>query len=181
MFGGRRRIPWPWLALAVSAAAIFFWRQDVSPAVRTVDWSSPPLAPGEYECLSVLAPDRLQLRRPAATSNGHIPVRLLGVSVDDPPSSAEAERAAGFLRDRLSQGRCQLEFDKRRIDRKGSYLAYVYVGETLLNEQLLRAGLMRLDVRPDDSAPMVRRLSQAESEAQAAGRGLWAAAQPNSK
>jgi len=66
-----------------------------------------------------------------------------------------------------------MRFDKRRLDQYDRYLAYVFVDERMLNEELVRAGLALVSTFPGDSDSMTRRLRAAESEAKEQARGLW--------
>ncbi len=67
----------------------------------------------------------------------------------------------------------RLTFGLERRDRHDRFLAFVWNGEQMLNEELVRAGLAeaRLDYRY--SGPMKRRLAAAQDEARRAGRGIW--------
>lgn len=95
-------------------------------------------------------------------------VRLLGIESD--------QTAAVKLMESLTADReCRLKFDKRRIDREGHMLAYVYTGQVLVNERLVEEGLARASDYPGDSASIAKRLYAAQSKAKAAKRGLWAA------
>jgi micrococcal nuclease len=106
-------------------------------------------------------------------------VRYIGV--DTPESVAPGQpvecfgrRAAEFNR-RLVEGRTvRLVFDQERRDRYDRLLAYVYLGDELVNAALLRRGYARtLTIAPNDRfAPLFARLEQ---QAGTAGRGLWAA------
>lgn len=105
-------------------------------------------------------------------------VRLLGV---DTPESVAPDRpveplgpeASQFTK-RLVEGRhVRLGFDKERKDRYGRTLAYVYVGDRLLNEELIRAGFSKVELRHPYSNAMKRRFRAAEDEAREANRGLW--------
>ena len=75
--------------------------------------------------------------------------------------------------ERLVSGQpVRLETDVSLRDAYGRLLAYVWVGDTLINAALVQAGLARVWMLP----PNVRyagRLRQAEREAQQAKRGLW--------
>ncbi len=66
----------------------------------------------------------------------------------------------------------ELEFDRERRDRYGRLLAYVFVGETLVNAELLREGAARtLEIEPNTSR--AEQFARLEQEAGDAGRGLW--------
>ncbi len=69
--------------------------------------------------------------------------------------------------------RVRLTFGLERKDRYDRFLAFVWDGDVMLNEELVRAGLAfaRLDYRY--SGAMKRRLAAAQDEARQAGRGVW--------
>ena len=78
------------------------------------------------------------------------------------------------LNQRLVLGKeVRLVADTSDTDRYGRLLRYVYAGDTLVNAELVRAGLARaLTVPPNTAkAELFERL---EREAQQAGRGMWA-------
>jgi micrococcal nuclease len=66
-----------------------------------------------------------------------------------------------------------LTFSLERKDRHDRFLAFVWNGNVMLNEELVRAGLAnaRMDYRY--AQPMKRRLAAAEREARNAKRGIW--------
>lgn len=105
-------------------------------------------------------------------------VRLMGV---DTPETVRPEHpvekwgpeASDFTRDFLADGEVRLQFDRERLDQYGRFLAYVYVGQRMLNEELLRAGLARAKLTFRYREPMKRRFEQAQAEARAAQRGIW--------
>jgi micrococcal nuclease len=66
----------------------------------------------------------------------------------------------------------RLEFDIQPIDRYGRVLAYVWAGDTLVNEALVRAGWAVLYTVPPD-VKYADRLRRAQNEARAARAGLW--------
>ncbi len=106
-------------------------------------------------------------------------VRLIGV---DTPEVFDGEEPCGleasaFTEERLAGQQVELEFDEERTDRFGRALAYVYLGDELYNETLVREGLAEVATFP----PNVRyedRFVAAQEEAQAAGVGLWNPAGP---
>ncbi|MFV1964654.1 MAG: thermonuclease family protein [Pirellulaceae bacterium] len=105
-------------------------------------------------------------------------LRLLGI---DCPESVKPNHpiepwgleASAFTRKFVARGPVHLRLDKRRQDRFGRFLAYVYVGDRMLNEELVRSGMARVSTFPGDSAPVTRKLRDAEREARAARRGIW--------
>jgi micrococcal nuclease len=73
----------------------------------------------------------------------------------------------------------RLQMDRERKDRFDRFLAYVFVGDRMLNEELIRAGLATARTEFDYSPSMKRRFRQAEEEAKAAGRGIWSLPTPS--
>lgn len=134
---------------------------------------APPeaLAEGVYTVQRVVDGDTLLLTNAAR-------IRLIGA---DTPETVHPDRAvepwgpeAGrFTRQFIAPGQVRLTFDRERQDRYGRFLAYVWVGEQMLNEELIRAGLAtaRLEFRYSQS--MKKRFRDAQEEARAAGRGIW--------
>jgi micrococcal nuclease len=66
----------------------------------------------------------------------------------------------------------QLEKDVSETDRYGRLLRYVYVGDLMVNEELLRLGLAQVATFPPD-VKYVDRFLEVQHQAQAAGVGLW--------
>ncbi|WP_319469520.1 thermonuclease family protein [uncultured Pseudodesulfovibrio sp.] len=66
----------------------------------------------------------------------------------------------------------RLEFDKSRKDRYGRMLAYVYCGDTMLNEEMVRAGLA-LAVKYKPNTKYHSRFKRAEKDARLKRRGFW--------
>ncbi len=105
-------------------------------------------------------------------------VRLIGVDTPESvkpnsPVQPWGPEACAFTKDFLSSGEVRLEFDGPRRDKYGRLLAYVWVGDRMLNEELLRAGLARAELKYQYSAAIKTRFRQAENEAKAGRRGIW--------
>jgi micrococcal nuclease len=107
-------------------------------------------------------------------------VRLQGINTPEivkPESAVEpwGPEASRFTKDFIHRAnhRVQLTFSLERKDRYDRFLAFVWNGDMMLNEELVRAGLAqaRLDYRY--SGMMKNRLSKAQDEARKAGRGIW--------
>jgi micrococcal nuclease len=166
-----RRQRWrAWLALIAVAALVLFriWQETHSPAEPDL------LDEGPHAVADVVDGDTLLLANRAR-------VRLLGADSPEtkhpslPPQPWGAE-ATQFTRAFIGQQPVRLGFDRERQDKYGRFLAYVYVDDRLLNEELLRQGLAWARLQYPYSAAMKRRFQQAESEAKAAGRGVWSEA-----
>jgi micrococcal nuclease len=105
-------------------------------------------------------------------------LRLMGVDTPEtvkPNVAVESfgPEATQFTRDFVAGGRVRLQFDQERVDRFGRWLAYVWVDDRLLNEELLRAGLARWEPQFHYSLAMKTRFRRAEAAARSAGRGIW--------
>ncbi len=165
------------LAAAMVLAAILI-RWYCAPLLeRTNDRNSldpGPLRPGVYAVEQVIDGDTFIL------ADRHIHVRLQGIDTpeiahDGAPAqrwSAEATTfTQHFVRD--ASGRVRLEIDGESLDHYGRSLAFVWDGERLLNEDLVRAGLARAMLDYDYSQVKKDRLRKAQQDAQRAARGRW--------
>lgn len=103
-------------------------------------------------------------------------VRYIGVDTPEVDPSIGVEcfgsQASEANRRLVAGERVRLVFDAERRDRYGRLLAYVYVGERFINEELVRRGYATtLTIAPNtDFAGRFDRLEQAAGNA---GRGLW--------
>jgi micrococcal nuclease len=86
---------------------------------------------------------------------------------------AWGKEASAFTRQFIGKQPVRLKFDAEKLDQHDRYLAYVWVEDRLLNEELVRAGLAKANTHYDNDPAMERRLSNAESEARKAKRGIW--------
>ncbi|MGB7293774.1 MAG: thermonuclease family protein [Thermodesulfobacteriota bacterium] len=125
-----------------------------------------------YRVKSVLDGDTIVLEDMASTN-----VRYLGIdspevkSLDGPgdPLSDEARR---INRNLVDGKKIRLEFDRERFDLYGRTLAYVFVDDIFVNEQILRSGLAKaLLIKPNDR--YAERLLRAEKVAKDLRRGIW--------
>jgi micrococcal nuclease len=107
--------------------------------------------------------------------DGKLCVRLLGVdTARHGHGEPSFEREAADLVRRCAEGReVRLELDRERRDPNGRILAWVYADGSLVNEELIRAGFSRAEIRFNIELPIVHRLRRAEEEARREGRGVW--------
>lgn len=109
-------------------------------------------------------------------------VRLIGV---DTPEVSHPDRpnmkpepfgpeATEFTRQLVDGRDVRLEFDRERFDPYQRVLAYVYVDDRLLNEELILAGFSRAETRFPFKHTMKKRFREAELDAKVAKRGMWA-------
>jgi len=98
-------------------------------------------------------------------------VRYLGIDAPEKgdPGAEEATQANNTL---VGGKKIRLELGKPGRDRDGRLLAYVFVGKTFVNEELLRQG--HAYVRRPIAAKYRAKLLSTQEEARQAGRGIWA-------
>jgi micrococcal nuclease len=107
-----------------------------------------------------------------------IRVRLIGIDAPevergDRPAEPYAAEATEFAREFLSGKKAYLRFGPRRLDQHGRVLAYVFVDDAMLNEEIVRQGLAKEYHFSGDDPSMARRIGKAELEAKQAKRGGW--------
>lgn len=152
------------LILAVGIALRWWLGESEPPAPES-------LAEKAYQVQRVVDGDTLLLAN-------HARVRLIGVDTPETvkpnhPVEAWGKEAAEFTRQFVADGLVHLQFDRERSDRHGRFLAYVWVGDRMLNEELIRAGLARAEPQYRYARSMKERFRRAEQEAKAAGLGIW--------
>jgi micrococcal nuclease len=158
------------LALWIACILLVVWRIQ---AVDRVPAGPERLEEGVHEVRRVVDGDTLLLASGAR-------VRLQGIDTpetvtQDRPVEPWGPEASQFTKDfiRRAGRKVRLTFSLERKDRHDRFLAFVWDGNVMLNEELVRAGLAnaRLDYRY--SGPMKRRLAAAQDDARRAGRGIW--------
>lgn len=99
------------------------------------------------------------------------PVRLIGINS---PERGECfyDEAAARLAELLLNAEVRLESDVSNRDQFGRLLRYVFVGDELINEVVVREGYA-IARRYEPDVSMAGRLDSAQAHAQARGLGLW--------
>ena len=108
---------------------------------------------------------------------GSVPVRYIGI--DTPESGWPADRPEPLSLEaternrRLVEGRTvRLLIGEEPFDRYDRVLAYVFVGDTMVNAELVEAGLAEtLTIPPNDR--FAGRFARLEDRAKAARLGIW--------
>ena len=108
-----------------------------------------------------------------------VTIRFIGIDTPesvapDQPVECFGPQAADYTTDRLEGTRVRLEFDVEREDRFGRTLAYVWIGDELFNETLVRDGYALVTTFPPN-VRYVGRFVAAQRDARERGRGLWRA------
>jgi micrococcal nuclease len=158
------------LAFWLSCLLLILWRwqaTDDAPAVPD------RLDEGIHRVRRVVDGDTLVLDSGAR-------VRLQGIDtpetvLEDVPPEPWGPEASQFTRDFVVQAgnQVRLTFSLERKDRHDRFLAFVWNGDVMLNEELVRAGLAHARLRYRYSDAMKRRFAKAEIEARDARRGIW--------
>ncbi|HEX3871260.1 MAG TPA: thermonuclease family protein [Pirellulales bacterium] len=162
--------PWgPWVAVAV-VAGLAIGRPFFAKAPPTPEF----LEETTYEVRYVVDGDTLQLANGAR-------VRLMGVDTPETvkpnhPVEPFGPEATAFTKDFVRSGAVRLQLDHERRDRYGRFLAFVWVDDRMLNEELVREGLARFEPNFAYSSSVKTRYRHAQAEAQSQGRGIWSLA-----
>ncbi len=140
---------------------------------------------------------RLELPAPASARSGHVRVlrvvdgdtlvvfgdervRLIGVNCDEIGHERIDENSAGWKQaqwvyEQLKpDAQVRLVYDKERLDKYERTLAYAYLPDgTMLNELLLKEGMARvMSISPNTKH--AKKFAALEQEARRAGKGVWA-------
>ena len=163
----RRKYRWPICVLLVAAGWLLI--RGTFPATQP---ASPERLDEENYRVQHVAPD-LTLRL-----DNHARVRMIGIrSVVTRHASSQrdaiSQQAVRYVTSHVQQRDIRLRFDRERIDGEYRFLAYVYVDDVLLNEEILRRGLAKSSFERAIAEPFRKRLRNAELEAQKNRRGVW--------
>ena len=163
----RRRRELAFLLVLAALVLLRLLQQDSSSV------SPEALEEGTYRVERVVDGDTLLLTNGAR-------IRLQGVDTPETvkpnhPVEPFGPEATEFTRQFIAQGNgsVRLQFDRERVDKYGRFLAYVWVGDRMLNEELVRAGLATAELEYRYSSTMKTRFRRAEKEAEDAARGIW--------
>jgi micrococcal nuclease len=104
-------------------------------------------------------------------------VRYIGVNTPEVHHPKKGAEAGGREATRVNRGlvdgrRVRLELDVQERDRHGRLLAYVWVGDLMVNEELVRLGYAQVMTVPPNVRHQATFLTR-EREARQSGRGLW--------
>ena len=157
------------LTVLAVAALLRLWYGPIAPEAAQV--APGQLVEGDYRVERVVDGDTLVLE-------GNVRVRLIGADTPETvrpnhPVEPWGPEATEFTREWVEGRQVRIQFDGNQVDRYDRVLALVWVGDRMLNEELLRAGLARARTQYNYSDAVKARFATAESEAQAAGRGIW--------
>jgi micrococcal nuclease len=150
---------------------------NVSHAESTEYTSTHPVVGERATTLTVIDGDTVEVRM----ANGTVErVRYIGIDTPETvhpskPVQCMGKEASAKNKELVLGQTVTLVRDVTDRDRYGRLLRYVYVGDTLINEVLVREGYASVYTYPPDVRHN-ERLQEAERLARAAGVGLWSGA-----
>ena len=158
------------VALLIAGVSFRVWQERRRP--------QPPetLAEGLYRVDRVVDGATLRLTNQAT-------IRLLGIDLSTAVVRRGAPAPIGPAADAFTRrfvtaagGHVRLRLDRERLDRQGRFLAYVFADDRMLNEELLLAGLARVQRECRLTASIQNRFLKSQAQARQARRGLWSTA-----
>lgn len=104
-------------------------------------------------------------------------VRLIGVDTPETVHPAKGEEpygreASNYTKSRLAGQTVNLEFDVQEKDQYGRLLAYIWLGNEMFNETLVREGYAQIATFPPN-VKYVDRFRVAQEAARSQNKGLW--------
>lgn len=146
------------------------------PETQPPSQGSGTVAPGrvEVELVKVVDGDTIWVRMSDGSEER---VRYIGIDAPeiahaDAPAEYMGEEASIHNAELLASGPLHVEVDMDERDDFGRLLAYVWAGEVLVNERLVRDGYARAHGYPPNLARQSQ-LREAQRKARAEGLGLW--------
>lgn len=159
----RRTMPWrSLLFISLVSALAVVCRPARDPS--RLDPQQTIVLSGDYLVSSVTSRGSIEVVVPTDNGDQFAEIEFLGIAISD---EAEVERNLS----KLEGQRVRLRFDRRRVNEAGILQAYVFAGDELLNESLVRQSLATEDTHAADSGPIVRRIKKAEQEARTKDSG----------
>lgn len=168
------RREWIVVAVVLFIALLRWWGGEDFIPRGNAPRPSTDLAAGLYQVERVVDGDTLLL------TDGHRRLRLQGIDTPEtvkPDAPVEkwgreaSDFTKAFIRD--AGGNVRIEIDGEPVDQHGRYLGFVWHGDRLLNEELVRAGLAHATLRYDFSSRKKDLLGDAVRDAKRAKRGIW--------
>lgn len=160
-------------AFALAIAAVVVWgAQQLTEQAQAQPTSGDTQ---QVEVTRVVDGDTIEV---SPNVEGTADVRLIGIDTPetvDPnePVGPCGPEAAAFTKEQLEGQQVELEFDEEKIDPYDRALAYVFKGDELFNETLVRQGYARVTTF-EPNVKYEDRFLAAEEAAKAEGIGIWA-------
>lgn len=162
--GRAQRSIWTILLLLILAGYQFYTRSS-APAPFSFETDGP------FRVERVVDGDTILLE-------GKTRVRMIGIDTPESvtpnhPVERLGKEASEFTRSLIEGRDVTLQYDRERRDQHDRVLAYVMLGDRMINEEIIRAGFSRAETRFPFDSGMKSRFLKAEKEAREAHRGLW--------
>ena len=172
-----RRRPWGYWVVCSSLCSLLWFAFWPTPSTATVVELTGRVA-------TVHSGQSLEVLLPGSSLTQA--VRLAGIDAPDPQQEPWGAQATAALQQRLVGQSIRLELAADSLahatDAYGRLWAYLWVGNDLVNADLLAAGwgLMQEPSQNDlmTHIPYTTRFSHAQEQARILGRGIWATASP---
>lgn len=119
-------------------------------------------------CVSVYDGDTITVKADSKKEK----IRLLGIDTPEMGQKPWGTKARDFTRGLVLNKDVRVETDAQPRDRYGRLLGYVYVGDTFVNEAIVREGHGVLLTYPPNVAH-VENFRAAQTSAREAGKGIW--------
>ncbi len=156
----RRKILYLLLLILIFGAYYFFAKTEKAPDSA------------EYTVLKVIDGDTVIIDDAKNSRVRYLGIDTPEIGHQDSPGDPMSKEATDFNADFVQGEKVRLEFDKGKYDVYGRLLAYVYVGDVLVNEELLREGLASvLIIEPNGMNSEI--VYDAAAEAKKKKKGIW--------
>lgn len=103
---------------------------------------------------------------------GNVKIRYIGINSPESGKCFGSEASVANL-NLISNKKVRLEYDIEKLDKYGRTLAYVWIGNTFINEELVKQGFAQVATYPPN-VKYVEIFKKAEKEAREQKIGLWA-------
>lgn len=162
----KRFVPLPFLLAAFLAGLIVGKSTPPQSTPTPREAIVPTPQPGYYKVVRVLDGDTIEI------SSGE---RVRYHAIDAPENNEKWGTVAYETNRYLVEGKTvRIEIDRPARDQYGRILAFVWIGDIMVNERLVDDGLATVLIIKGEAKPKyLSRLQAAEDRARGAARGLW--------
>lgn len=126
----------------------------------------------EYKVLDVLDGDTIIIEDAKNSRVRYLGIDTPEIALQDSPGEPMSKEATDFNAKLVEGEEVVLEFDQEKYDVYGRILAYVYVDDVLVNEELLKEGLATVLIIPPNDMHS-EKIYSAITDAKRNKKGLW--------
>lgn len=148
------------IVILIFGAFYFFEKRDESPKSQ------------EYRVIDVIDGDTVIIDDVRNSRVRYLGIDTPEIALQDAPGEPLSKEATDFNAELVEGQEVVLEFDQEKYDVYGRILAYVYVDDVLVNEELLKEGLATVLIIPPNDMHS-EKIYSAISEAKRNKKGLW--------